>query len=372
MARPARWIDARGAVRMADGPAAGIGTRPSARWIYGAIVVALSAWLLRGFLEALLAALVIAVASWPLYRRFTSRMPRNARGAAPLLFTIAIVVFVFAPLLFAFVALGSEAQGLLLAIADADRRGSALRGLLQGMPYAGPWIDDLWGGELARPGALLGLAQRADPRMVVGWAQSLAQFMLHHAFVILFTILTLFFLYQRGAALARDFRAMLREKLGAHADGYVAVATRALRASVNGMIMVGLFDGLFSGVAYALAGVPDAPLWGAITGSLAIIPFLGYAAVIALALRLALAGASTAAVAAAALGAVVLFAGDKVVRPAVSREGTRLPFVWVLMGCLGGFETLGLVGLVIGPVALALTRELWHHRVRALGPSRRA
>jgi predicted PurR-regulated permease PerM len=35
----------------------------------------------------------------------------------------------------------------------------------------------------------------------------------------------------------------------------------------------------------------------------------------------------------------------------------------ILMGCLGGFEVLGLVGLVIGPVLLTLTRELcWRFR----------
>jgi predicted PurR-regulated permease PerM len=62
----------------------------------------------------------------------------------------------------------------------------------------------------------------------------------------------------------------------------------------------------------------------------------------------------------------VLFVGDKVVRPLIARNATRLHFVWVLMGCLGGFEALGLVGLVIGPVALSLTRELWEQRVRDL------
>ena len=36
------------------------------------------------------------------------------------------------------------------------------------------------------------------------------------------------------------------------------------------------------------------------------------------------------------------------------------------MGCLGGFEALGLVGLVIGPVILTLARELWEQRVRDL------
>jgi predicted PurR-regulated permease PerM len=54
------------------------------------------------------------------------------------------------------------------------------------------------------------------------------------------------------------------------------------------------------------------------------------------------------------------------VRTLLARDGTRLPFAWVLMGCLGGFEILGLVGLVIGPVVLTLARELWAQRVRDL------
>jgi predicted PurR-regulated permease PerM len=91
---------------------------------------------------------------------------------------------------------------------------------------------------------------------------------------------------------------------------------------------------------------------------------LGYAAVIALALHLVIQGTAAAAFIALVLGCAVLLTGDKVVRPAVARGGVGLPFVWVLMGCLGGFEVLGVVGLVIGPVVLTLARELWEQRVR--------
>jgi predicted PurR-regulated permease PerM len=343
----------------------------SARWIFGAIIVAVSAWILQGFVHALLAAVVIAIASWPLYRRFTARLPRKARRAAPLLFTTIMAGFVFAPLMFAFGALASEVHALLVAVADADRKGFALRHWLHEMSYAGRWIDDVWGAELARPGALLGWAQRAEPKAVLAWAQSLGQFLAHHAFIILFTLLVLFFLYERGERLARDFRALLRRRIGAHANAYITVATRAVRASVNGIVVVGLFDGVIAGAAWAIAGVPDAALWAAITGALALIPFLGYAAVAALALRLVMAGAGASAMLAAVLGCLVLLAGDKIVRPGVTSGGTRLPFVWVLMGCLGGFEVLGLVGLVIGPVALTLAREVWEHRVRDANPAAR-
>jgi predicted PurR-regulated permease PerM len=343
----------------------------SARWVFGAMIVAVSAWVLHGFLHALLAATVIAIASWPLYRRFIARLPRKARRAAPLMFTTVMTILVFAPLMFAFVALGSQVHALLVAVADADRNGFALRQWLHEISFAGPWIDDVWGADLARPGALLGWAQRIDPKAILAWAQSLGQFMAHHAFIILFTVLVLFFLYERGQGLARDVRGLLRRRVGAHADSYVTVAIRAVRASVNGVVVVALFDGLFAGVVYAIAGVPDAALWAAITGALALIPFLGYAAVAALALRLFIAGAGASAMLAAILGCIVLLVGDKIVRPGVTRGGTRLPFVWVLIGCLGGFEVLGLVGLVIGPVALTLAREVWNHHVRDAAPASR-
>ena len=135
---------------------------------------------------------------------------------------------------------------------------------------------------------------------------------------------------------------------------------------MNSMLVVALFDGFASGIAYAIAGVPHAAVWAAITGLLALVPFLGYVAVAALTLQLAMTVTTTPPLLAFGLGCCVLFCGDKIVRPVVARDGIRLRFVWVLMGCLGGFEVLGLVGLVIGPVVLTLARELWEQRVRDL------
>ena len=132
--------------------------------------------------------------------------------------------------------------------------------------------------------------------------------------------------------------------------GYVALAARA---SVNSMLVVGLFDGLATWSAYAIAGASHATLWAAITGALALVPFLGYVAVIALPLQLAIpgAGASASAVPVLALGSLILFVGDRRwCGPRWARDGTRLPFVWVLMGCLGGdSKRSDWIGLIVGP-----------------------
>jgi predicted PurR-regulated permease PerM len=339
----------------------------TAGWFYGALIVGLSVWILHGFVESLLAACVTAIASWPLYRRFVAHVPpRLGRGATSLVFTLLMLVFVLAPLVFALGALFTEAQALISELAAGDGRGIPVPQWLENLPLIGPWAAARWQDDLAHPGALAAWTRRADTTALMATAQSLGQFMARHAFIVGFTILLLYFLYREGESLATGFRRLLRHHIGERGDGYLDLATRAVRASVNSMLVVALFDGCASGVVYALARVPDAGVWAAITGLLALVPFLGYAAVILLTLQLALTSATSQSLLSFGLGCAVLFFGDKVVRPAVASDGIRLRFVWVLMGCLGGFEVLGLVGLVIGPVALTLVRELWEQRIRAL------
>jgi predicted PurR-regulated permease PerM len=339
----------------------------AAGWAYGALIVLLALWTLHGFVEALLAACVTAVATWPLYGRFAGRMPARIReSGAPLAFTTLMALFVLAPMLFAFGALVAEGHAMLLELADADRKGVAVPGWLDSLPLAGPWLAERWQAELAHPGALSLWIRRADASALLAWAQSLGHFMARQAYIIGFAILVLFFFYQRGDSLARGLKRELRDRIGVQADAYVDVGVRAVRASANSMLTVGLFVGFASWAAYAIAGAPHAFLWGAITSALSVVPFLGYGAAAALSLQLAMHGATAPALLALSLGSAILFFGDKVLRPGVARNGTHLPFVWVLMGCLGGFEALGLVGLVIGPVSLSLARELWEQRVRAL------
>ena len=165
---------------------------------------------------------------------------------------------------------------------------------------------------------------------------------------------------------------MVRDGIGERAEDYVDLATRALRASVNSMLIVGLFDGCATGLVYAIAGVMHAAIWAAITGLLGLVPFLGYVAVTAVSLQLSTTGAATPALASFGAGCVVLFCGDKIVRPVLAGEATHLRFVWSLMACLGGFEVLGLVGIVVGPVVLTLARELWEQRVRDLASPKAA
>ena len=46
-------------------------------------------------------------------------------------------------------------------------------------------------------------------------------------------------------------------------------------------------------------------------------------------------------------------------RPKLICGATKLPFLWVLLGILGGVETFGLLGLFLGPAIMAALILLW-------------
>jgi len=58
-------------------------------------------------------------------------------------------------------------------------------------------------------------------------------------------------------------------------------------------------------------------------------------------------------------GMLVLFVADHFVRPMIIGEGARLPFLWVLLGILGGVESFGLVGIFLGPALMAALMSMW-------------
>ena len=56
---------------------------------------------------------------------------------------------------------------------------------------------------------------------------------------------------------------------------------------------------------------------------------------------------------------MVVFVADHFVRPVLIGGAIRLPFLWVLMGILGGLEAFGILGLFLGPAIMAALISLW-------------
>jgi predicted PurR-regulated permease PerM len=74
---------------------------------------------------------------------------------------------------------------------------------------------------------------------------------------------------------------------------------------------------------------------------------------------LAASGSTIAGAAVLCFGLVVVFVADHAIRPVIIGGAARLPFLWVLLGILGGLETFGIIGLFLGPAIMAALISLW-------------
>ena len=115
----------------------------------------------------------------------------------------------------------------------------------------------------------------------------------------------------------------------------------AVHGTVTGLVLVGFAEGIVIGFAYAAAGLPHVVSLSALTGVLAVIPFGAPVAFWGAGLYLAADGNTGAAVGVVAFGLLVVFIADYFIRPFLIGGAARLPFVWVLLGILGGVEHSG-------------------------------
>lgn len=332
-------------------------------------------WTLRPFMHALGWGCIFAVSLWPFYQRCVARWPRGQRVALPALFTLSILLIFVIPLVMVANAVFHDALSLSQWLAAARAQGVPVPDALHHLPY-GAQLAAWWQDALGTPEGISRLSAHAGPssHISLGTGEKIIGGLAHRLLMVGFMLTSLFFLLRDGRAVAHALRIGTRRAFGAPGENVAQQAVQAIRGTVNGLVIVGFGEGLLLGILYGLAGASHAALLGLFSGLLSAIPLGATVAVVVAALVLAAAGRMLAAgvVAAgvvAAIGLALVFIADHFVRPVFIGGSTRLPFLWVLLGILGGVEGWGLIGLVMGPAVMAVLMLLWREWVGAVkGP----
>ena len=317
---------------------------------------------LHDFLPALVWAVVVALGLWPLFQSLALRWPRHRRGLLPALAVVATLLVLALPLLVIGFPIFRDAHEAARWLEQARLHGVPPPPFLQHLP-GGAQLTQFWQANLAAPGAMSLFVGHAMQGSVLDVGRRFGAAALHRLAVIGFMLLALFFVLRHADTLTEQLRVAGRRAVGPAGERVGLQVVRSVQGTVNGLVLVGLGEGLILGVAYWIAGVPHPALFGLMTALLAMIPFGAYLAVAIAVLALLVGENVVAAMIVAGFGVVVTFVADHFVRPVLIGGATRLPFLWVLLGILGGIETWGLVGLFVGPALLSALLLLWREYV---------
>jgi predicted PurR-regulated permease PerM len=337
-------------------------TRPqlAARIALALLLVGFGLWTLHRYLPALLWAAILAIAVWPLYRRAVTRWPPGRHNILlPAVFTLVLGLMFTVPLVMVGVQAGKEVRGLYQTIDKARTDGIPPPEWLGHLPLGSAQATKWWNENLASPDSASELLKRARQSEFVANSGQLGGEIAHRLVLFGFTLLTLFFLFKDGDKVSAQLQRASARAFGPSGERVGRQMIASVHGTVDGLVLVGLGEGFILGVGYLIAGVPHPTLFGLFTAIAAMVPFgaplvFGIAALILLTQ-----GAVVSAIIIGVLGLVVTFVADHFVRPTLIGSATRLPFLWVLLGILGGVETWGLLGLFLGPAIMAALMLLW-------------
>lgn len=323
-----------------------------------ALLMILCFKVVRFFITPALWGAILAYVTFPIYNFFHTKVKFSPDFSA-LIMTIAISLIIGIPLVIGVFFLQHEALNLYTTLVHRIESGYVdLPAAIKNLPVIGQQIQDrLW-------------AMNKDPEGTMEAFRTWIQSHLYYGKIAFDAVLqglaklgmalmTLFFFFRDGDKLIAQIRQALRNIIGDRIDGYIDSVGATTQAVVYGIGLTALAQAFLAGVGYVFAGASNPLLLTLLTFVAALIPFGTPFAWGAVSLWLLSKGMVTEGVGLALWGICVISWVDNLIRPIVISGATKIPFIIIFIGVLGGLTAFGFVGLFIGPVVLAIALAVW-------------
>lgn len=332
-------------------------SRQTTLWFLGItllIVVGFAFVITRPFLRPLAVAIILAVVFYPVHERML-RWTKGKSGRASLFSTLALLVLFCGPAFTVLAVAANEAVGAAQYLTEKSAAEGGFVMFLTTMAdrallFLGRWID------LSKynfKGAISSQVQQAGFWVLGSGASILGGFARFTVDAII-TLVIVFFLFRDGSGwVARSVQSLplspeqTRRLMSNISDTIVA--------NVYGVLSVGVAQGILTGIAVAIVGMPSPLLLGLATAFASVVPVVGASLVwFPAGLYLMFQGAIWKGIFMLAWGVLVVSTADNIIRPWVVSGKVELHPLVLLFFILGGVEAFGFLGLFLGPVVASV------------------
>jgi predicted PurR-regulated permease PerM len=176
----------------------------------------------------------------------------------------------------------------------------------------------------------------------------------HLVLIVIFTTITSYYLLLEGPALARFAVRMVplpqpETRALMHEFHEVAVGT------LLGIGLIALVQGTLAGIGFWICGFGRPIVWGALCAVASLLPAIGTGIICwPAAIAWALAGHIGSAVALMLYWGIIITIPDYWLRPRLMKGHLRLHELLVLIAVFGGIEAFGAIGILVGPMFVAM------------------
>ena len=320
-------------------------------------LIGTSLWILLPFLGAVIWAVTIVTATWPLMISIQGWL-WGRRSLAVAVMTVVLLCVLVIPL---WLAIGT-------IVANADQIAGWVKSMsdfefppppawLAGLPLFGGDLVSAWE-KVARAG-LQDFMKKLAPYggSAIRWfASEVGSF---GALVLQFLLTVVFaaLLYAKGEHMTSRIERFGRRLAGPRGEHSIRLAGQAVRGVALGVVVTALAQSVLGGVGLAVAGVPFAAVLTAVMFMLAIAQ-VGPLPVLGPSVAWLYWSGSTGWGTFLLLWTLVVGTMDNFLRPFLIKKGADLPLLLIFVGVVGGLVAFGLIGIFVGPVVLAVAHTL--------------
>jgi predicted PurR-regulated permease PerM len=320
---------------------------PALGWLAVA-AIAIVGWLARPFVMSMLLGALMAFTLEPLYERVVRARGRPVLWAVTTVIATGLLVLAVA---IGFVTLfvtrlAGFANDLGKALSPGGALASSLDAATQWLSRYGISISSL----MSRLESGAGAVASHTAVIAAGVASSTFSALLG----LFFALLTMYVVLRHWPRMVAA-TAAVSPLDPSHTRAVLAEFKRAGRATLTGTVVTGLAQGVFAGIGFWISGVPQPAFFGAATAVASLLPGVGTLLVwVPIGIFLAATGhAGNAARELIWCALTVVGVSDYIIKPKlVGDEDT--PAILVYIAIFGGVEVLGLAGLIMGPILMAL------------------
>jgi predicted PurR-regulated permease PerM len=329
-----------------------------ARWIALMLATGIALYLcwqmLQPFVQVLAWAAVLVILFYPVHRRLLARTKRP--GTSALLSCLLVVVTILLPITLVTLALIHELSGF------SESLKANLSSLLDpNSPVTGRflrWLGQYVDIEQLRSQDFLAERLKGMGGAIAGRTLGFVGGVVGVVIEIFFVIFTMYYLFRDGNRIVNALPEMLPLER-AHSEKIFARTREVISASVYGVLVIATIQGTLGGLAFWILGLPSPLVWAVVMTLLSMIPMAGAFIVwVPAAIFLVISGFWIKALILTAWGALVIGTVDNFLRPKLVGEKTKLHELFIFFSVLGGLKVFGILGIVLGPVVLAITLAL--------------
>jgi predicted PurR-regulated permease PerM len=322
----------------------------------GGLITA-SFWILRPFLPAVIWATMVVVATWPVMLGIQARL-WGKRSLAVMVMTLILLLLLVVPLSLAIATIADNSDRIVgWAKWLSEFKVPPPPDWVAGLPLVGARLQQFW--EQVAATGIEEYASRLAP-----YAQTGTQWFIGKAgnFGLLFlqfllTVAISAIMYAGGESAGSWLKRFGRRLAGKRGEDVVVLASQAIRGVALGVVVTAIVQSVLGGIGLALAGVPMAAVLTVVMFMLCIAQLGPILVLLPAVVWVYWSGDNTWGTF-LLVWTLVVGSLDNILRPYLIKKGADLPLLLIFAGVIGGMLSIGLVGIFVGPVVLAVAYTL--------------